>query len=340
MKAQHLHRYITSCLRLLTLTAALCLVITGCGGSDGEGGSEPHLTYSGLTTPALITEDNAEALAYSALNAGASSSSFSHIAALDEIAPVAVHSNQGFLFNLVMGLDSGMGKIDFLPVPVQNLSAAVESDTGSINGACGGSASYHIQLNTSTGTFNGSMTFSGYCESGMTINGSTDFYGVVNMITEELDSFTLSFNYLTATDGSDSMAMDGEIYMGVSGSATMATLDMMIQESGSARVYKIENYQVDITDGNLYTDISINGRFYDPDYGYVDIETTTAFRVYEGDDYPDFGEMLLTGENGSRGHPTWAQIAALSSIQCQVIADTNGDGNYDYDSGPMNWSEL
>lgn len=341
MKAQHINRHITSCLRLLALAAAVCLLVAGCGGGGGgEGGSEPHLTYSGLTTPALITEDNAEALAYSALNAGASSNSFANIAALNEVAPVAVDSDQGFLSDLVMGLDSGMGKIDFLTVPVQDLSASVESGTGSIDGTCGGSASYTIQLNTSTGTFNGSMTFSSYCEEGVTINGNSDFYGVVNMMTEELDSFTLSFNYLTATDGSDSMAMDGEIYMVVSGSTIMSTLDMMIQESGSDRVYKIENYQVDITDGYLYTDISINGRLYDPDYGYVDIETTISFRVYDDEDYPDSGEMLLTGETGSQGQPTWAQITALSNTQCQVIADTDGDGIDDYDSEPMNWSEL
>lgn len=341
MKAQHMNRHITSCLRLLTLAAALCFVMAGCGGS-GEGDSKPHLTYAGLTTPALITEDNAELLAHSALNAGASSNSFANIDALEEAAPVAVDSNQGFLSDLVMGLDRGLGKIDFLKAPVQDLSASVVSGTGSIDhtDTGGGSASYTIQLNTNTGTFNGSMTFSSYCEAGMTINGSSGFYGVVNMMTEELDSFTLNFDYLTATDGSDAMAMDGEIYMVVSGSTIMATLDMMIQENGSDRVYKIENYQMDITEGYPLTNISINGRLYDPDYGYVDIETTTSFQVYDVEDYPDYGVMLLTGENGSAGGATWARLNALSSTKCQVIADTVGDGNYDYDTGPMDWSEL
>lgn len=342
MKAQNRIRNTTCWFQLLALIAVLCFVPIGCGGGgNGEGGSESHLTYSGLTTPALITEDNAEVLAYSALNAGADSSSFTNIAALDGIAPLTDDSHQDFLFNLIKGLDRGIGKIDYLTVPVQDLSAAMESDCGSTNGTCGGSASYRIEMNTSTGAFNGTMTFYSYCEEGVTINGNTDFYGVVNMITEELDSFTLSFNYLTATDGSDSMTMDGEIYMVVSGASIMATMDMMIQESGSDRVHKIENYQMDITEGYFYMDISINGRLYDPDYGYVDIETTTAFRVYDGEDYPDSGEMFLTGENGSAGGATWAQLTALPSTQqCQVIADTNSDGNYDYDSGPMNWSEL
>lgn len=342
MKVQNRKENTTRWFRLLALIAVLCFALIGCGGGggDGDGGSEPHLTYSGLTTPALITEDNAAALAYSALNAGASSSSFTNIAALNDIAPLTDDAHPGFLFGLIKGLDNGIEKIDYLTVPVQDLSSAMESDSGSINGTCGGSASYNIEINTSTGAFNGAMTFHSYCEEGATINGSADFYGVVNMITEELDSFTLSFNYLSATDGSDSMAMDGEIYMVVSGASIMATMDMMIQESGSDRVYKIENYQMDITEGYPYTDISINGRLYDPDYGYVDIETTTSFQVYDGEDYPDSGEMLLTGENGSAGGATWAQLTALSSTQCQVIADTDGDGVSDYDSGAINWSEL
>lgn len=43
---------------------------------------------------------------------------------------------------------------------------------------------------------------------------------------------------------------------------------------------------------------------------------------------------------GGGGGSTMARLAAFSSSTCQVEADTNGDGIYDWNSGVMNWSDL
>ena len=92
--------------------------------------------------------------------------------------------------------------------------------------------------------------------------------------------------------------------MDVSGITTMATMNMLIQEIDTGDVSKIENYQMDITDGLTHFDIAVNGRYYHPDYGYVDVMTPHPFHVNNGNSYPSYGAMILNGETGSAGGPT------------------------------------
>ncbi|MFC1863916.1 hypothetical protein ACFL1Z_08200, partial [Thermodesulfobacteriota bacterium] len=132
----------------------------------------------------------------------------------------------------------------------------------------------------------------------------------------------------------------GEIDIDISGSSLLLTMDMLIQNNNINRVYKIENYQMSITERIGHTELYVNGRFYDSDYGYVDLTTTSVLLIYNYDDYPYSGQIVITGENGIDGGPTKARLTALSDTQCQVEADTTGDGLYDYDSGPILWTEL
>lgn len=108
----------------------------------------------------------------------------------------------------------------------------------------------------------------------------------------------------------------------------------------TGRVCKIENYQMDITTEGGYDEITINGRFYDPQFGYVDLETTTPLRIYAGDEYFDSGQLVVTGADGVVGDPTRVRFTALTSTACQVEADTNGDGIYNHDSRSILWTEL
>ena len=118
---------------------------------------------------------------------------------------------------------------------------------------------------------------------------------------------------------------------------------MMIQDGGTGRVCQVENYQMAITDWGSYAVFTISGRFYDPDYGYVDLTTPSPLFMGYYDDYPYAGQLVLTGENGTVG-PTSARLTALSTTTCRVEADTDGDGTYsgldDYDSGEILWTEL
>ena len=134
--------------------------------------------------------------------------------------------------------------------------------------------------------------------------------------------------------------MGGQFYFNTTGATTMTTTDMMVRDNDTGRVCKYENYQMDMAAGDTHADITVNGRYYDPDYGYVDLETTTAFMTRYGDPYPAIGRLVLTGEKGAGGGSTTARLTALSGNQCQVEADTDGDGVYEYDSGAIPWTDL
>jgi hypothetical protein len=329
---------------LLSWTVVFCFIVVGCGGGgsgdSGNGGTSPGLTYSGVTTQAVISTQNAQPLAANAMDAGSGGAGISGIAGLDAANRGEDGAGRPFFMGLAMVMESAVAKMDRQSAAEQNPSSAVQSDADTCPGSCGGSYTYNIQADTDTGVFSGTLAFNGYCESGITLNGTTSFSGIIDVGLRRVESCTVSFNSITGTSSSESITMGGEVYLAVSGATTMITMDMMVRDNIDGRVCKIENYQMDVTDWGTYAEITLNGRYYDPDYGYVDLETTEAFLISDANDYPHAGQLVLSGENGIAGGPTRARLTALSATECQVEADTDGDGIYDYDSGAVLWSDL
>lgn len=345
LRSRFAPRPVRNWIKLMTWAAAFCLTIVGCGGGGGGGdggggGGATSLTYSGVSTPAVVTATNADSIAAGALNAGSSATGFTGIAALNDPNQLADQPARLFAADFSKVVGATVGKIDFQAGLERNITAALKHDSDTMPGACGGSFSYDIQVDTVSGAFSGSLTFHGYCEDGMVLNGGTRFSGIINPNTAELVSFKLNFDYITATNGSGSVTMTGQIQLSQSGSTLMATMDMLIRDDNMNRVCKIENYQMTIADMYNYEEIEISGRFYDPDYGYVDLQTISPLLVYNYDDYPSSGQLVLTGETGTAGGPTSARLTALDADTCRVEADTDGDGGYDYDSGPIPWTDL
>lgn len=326
---------------LLTWSVVCCFLTLGCGGGSSGGSGGPNsVTYSGLNTPAMITQDNANNIAAGALETRTSASGFTEIASLDGTGQVVEGSYQPFLTGVSTAMKGAMEQIDYDTASDQYKPTAVQTDADLINGTCGGNASYTIQFDTVTGVFSGQMAFNGFCEEGVSISGPTTFSGVINVNTFELESCTLSFNHVTGTSQTASYTMDGQIDIIQSGSTVIITMNMAIQDNNMDWICKVEEYQFVITDGYGQTEIEVRGRFYDPDYGYVDLETETTLMLNDGDDYPSSGVVMLTGELGSAGGATKARLTALSASQCQVEVDTNGDGSYDYHSGSILWRDL
>ena len=255
----------------------------------------------------------------------------------------ASSTGRPFLTDVAKAVESAVSQIDYQTAAQPDVAAAVQSESDSISGTCGGTAAYSIQVDTTTGLFSGSFSFHAYCEGGMTINGTTRFSGAVNVNVNPpvLQWFTLSFDYITGTSATESIAMDGQITLSLSGSTLTATMDMMIQDNSTSRVCKVENYQMDITDYGSYVEFEANGRFFDPDYGYVDLVTEQPFLVYSGDENPTSGQAVVSGKDGTAGGPQQARLTAIDATHCQVEADLDGDGAFDdYDSGPIPWTDL
>lgn len=334
-------------MNLMAWAAVFCLMVVGCGGGGGGGGTAPGVTYSGLETPADITGDNAQVIAAGALEAGSSGAGFTGIAALDGPGQAADEPEPLFLMDVTKALQGAVEGIDLVEAAnQQNTPSAVQTVNEQLEpGNCGGTASITISLDDQSGQFNGSFTFNSYCQDGTTMNGNTSLSGSADMSNPDnpmIVSFTINFSYFTVTSASSSVAMAGQITMALTYPTVSVTMDMRVQEGD--RVSKVENYQMDITDMGGYEEIDVSGRFFDQDYGYVDLLTPDPLQVFSGNEYPSAGYVVLTGKPGTAGGFTSIRLTALSDIYCQVLADTDGDGAYDgpgdYDSGEMLWTEL
>jgi hypothetical protein len=339
------------CTLFLVWAALFCLSVMGCGGSGGSddgggggGGGPSAVTYTGATTPAEITADNAKDIAVSAYESGATGAAFTAISGLEVNDQVAADPGRPFLADTVGAFERTLERLDYRAAAENSLPTAVESDSDAISGDCGGNASYSIQVNTDTGDFSGNISFNAFCSEGVTLGGKAAFSGSVDTSTDPvtLEYFTLNFNAVTGQSAAESITMAGQLDISISGATHIATMNLNIRDNNRNRVCKIENFQMDILEDYGYMSCDVSGRFYDPDYGYVDLQTTPSlpFRVYDYDDYPSSGQLVLTGKTGTSGGPEKARLTAIDAASCRVEADADGDADYEYDSGPIPWDTL
>jgi len=106
-------------------------------------------------------------------------------------------------------------------------------------------------------------------------------------------------------------------------------------DTNNFETYWLDVDQIQLGDeGGPYTDLTnINGRYYDYEYGYVDISVGDIIRILDADVGPSSGSLILTGVQGTK-----ALLTFLNSTEFSVDADTDGDGFYnDFYSGTQLW---
>lgn len=276
--------------RAVLVILAGAVMLTACGGGGG-GGSDSGSGYSGNTQAAVINEQNASEIAQDAYETGDDVGTDSSI--LAEALATSLNS--------------------------PNLAQAAHS-AGAMNqpimGNCGGSMTPSISSNAAGTSFSGSMNFGNYCSDDVTINGSMTFSGYKQ--DTETFSFTLRLNSLTMTVGSESTTRDGSI------SLTMNVMDpyapitytmTMNTETPTGEVCRLEGYKMTVTPKSGYDLVTVEGRYYYGDLGYVDIYTDQDLQVSDAYAYPLGGKLRFVG-NG-----TWATMIFT------------GGGNYVIDNG-------
>ncbi len=272
---------------LWIVVAMILPILYSCGSGGGGGGSE-GMSYTGLTTQAIIDINN--------------------------------------VIDIVTGAYSGAGVGSLVIVPEKsNLS---QSGNGSIIGDCGGSASYTVNIDAVTGDLTATYSFNNYCSLGAYLSGNVDFSGKVNTSSGDIIQLNASFNSLIITSECQSFTSQGSIDL----NSTVGTLNFLMRNNNTGKVYKIEDYIITSTAETGYVNIEISGKYYNPDFGYVIVSTDTPFRFYSADLYPSEGVLISSGNN------TKAKLTAVSTTQYRIEADTNGDGEYNWSSS-KDWGE-
>ncbi len=310
----------------LCMVLGSVLLLVACGGGGG-GGTSSTLSYSGSTAQATVTSANADDLVLDAYQNGAIGG-----AAAGSMTGVTPERGAGTPRGLVLAESLG-NAVERMDIASQApLNSAMKTATDTADGSCGGSMSYSVSYDDQNGDFSGTLSFSSFCEDEVKLSGDVDFSGTMNPGTGELSSFTMTTDGLTAEMCGDSFTAAGSIGVSRSGTTSTVTMDMKVRDGGTGKVYWAKDYQMTLTSGSTYSEVEVSGRFYHPDYGYVDISTTTKLRIQEGSYWPSSGVLVATGSRGTK-----AQVTALNASY-QLDVDDNGDGTYEY-SESQAWSD-
>lgn len=313
--------------------------LAACGG-DGGDGIHADISYTGPTELVTIDANNAVDIASKAYIGGSAAGVIGESWGIVQNGE-SEHISQSRTLILSYALAKALCQIDVNPMSSGIASGAILQQTGTENGTCGGSLSWSLSINDQTGDFSGNFSFNNFCEEDATMSGSMGISGTFNMVTEEFAQISITFTAVNVSTLGDSFSVSGSFDINFSGSLSSFTMNLYMLEVNTGKVYWFDNYNMSMTEVLDYVDVEVTGKFYDPDYGCVILSTTIPLRIYDTDEYPSQGVLIVTGKTGIGGESTKARLTALTSATYEVEADTNGDGTYDWTSPEtLNWYDL
>ena len=278
--------------RIVTCVSGMLLAfgLAACGGGGGD--TPSTVTYTGLETQAEITETNSEPLATGA--AGSKSKQEAAAIFYGASAGLEQGGEGGSVPNRLDDLLKGVvAKIDFQQAGSLQFVAVTQGGRLTDDG-CGGYADY-------SGSDNGSrvdvsLSLHNFCVYDLVTSGYVFLNGrmrsVVTYANDPSDpynwsSLLIDIGYLEVRYSGQTYKFSGNILMDFA--AGTVTFTHSYFDGG--KVYRIQNFSYDEATEAL------SGRFYHPDYGYVDFDGIVR---YDADGLPTMGSTVtITGQTGT-----------------------------------------
>jgi len=213
-------------------------------------------------------------------------------------------------------------------------------------GSCGGNKRLNGTIDALSGEFTGTLQYNDFCDDvrtdGFTMNGNAKTAGYTDLETNIGMNFINTFNGLTFVLGDQSFSINGRKVINRTISPHLVLLSYVFTDNNTVISYWLKDWILRHTHGEGYFEIvSAIGRFYDPDYGYVELSIEEGILTSADDYWPSSGKLVLTGAEGTQGGDTKVRLTFLSATEYLVEADTDGDGAFDdYNSGTLLWSDL
>ncbi|HXE96939.1 MAG TPA: FG-GAP-like repeat-containing protein, partial [Dongiaceae bacterium] len=323
-----------------TLTTLFCLLafLAGCGGG-GSGSAksgvvvDPASSFKGVTTAATPTNANAENLAMGGFGGGSIAASIRSVAKTG--ANGADTTKNLPVLQLVQMLKQSARRME-IPQKAALLRKSSQAATLAksvgrasnyqLQGDGGGTATYALDVNDSTGSFFGTVVYQAFNSKGIIINGTTEVLGTMDANRQQLSRLTLSFRSLSFQSGNFTFFLTGSLSWGFNLASSTETLsmNMVLLDQSSAKTYWFNNYElVTVYSANSLTQ-TISGRYYDHDHGYVDLTTLTPLVATYGTHWPSQGSLAFTG---NLGRSVRLNFQASTLV---IEADTDGNGNADW----------
>jgi hypothetical protein len=321
----------------LLLIASLLIIFMagGCGGGGGGGGGggSPTGSYSGLTSQAVITEENSTDLMDGAFMGGEAGSSMSVFGSVQVQPSLGSRHPVTIAFSRMIMHAVNKWKFSSQANVPATASALIPDLDETVDGECGGSYTIGGDVNALTGDIsNGTIVYNGFCDAGVTLTGTVLFSGQIDPITEEMNlDFTFDDVTVTESDISGTIAGTAAYDVGID-TGSMTFKDIYIHDNSLSKTYWFHDFVIAGTDESSSYSMTIDGRYYDPDYGYIDFSTEEPFTILTDDENPSDGVLVAQGRDGTK-----ARLTALSSTTYMVEADTNGDGTFEWNSEILYW---
>jgi hypothetical protein len=309
-----------------------CVLVFSSGDLDNDkdkNDAEDSNGFRGVTSQAAITPLNAETLARGALEGSTASNGSTSLKLSQSSAAAQFNVFRTLRFPLALG--DALRRIE-LGTVFSNLGRPnVITESGNLEGSCGGEFSYTLTLDRLSGKFNGNLLFASYCDAGIKISGETAADGTFEVSTGDFNSATFSFDDLS----DDSHTLNGEISMDFTDTPISATFSAYNKDRNTGKVYWIKDYSLNLFESTGHVEIEIFGSFYHPDYGFVTLTTSEPFVVHDEDDWPTSGQLAIEGNSHTK-----ARLITIDYLHYRIEADTEGDGIFDWDSGILFWNDL
>jgi len=317
------------------LLVLVALSLSSCGG--GGGSTSVSSPYTGITTAAVITDNNADEIALAAFQGGDLGAN-----AMVLLAPAGGDAvRQPAARPTPLSLVQTVSKAAM--IAVRPLTAAEGpslrapfTESGVIPDGLGGEARYTISGDNVTGVFTGTFEFVNFRgDGGGIIVGNVSVSGTVTQ-----DSIRILFNFqsvqvVDVNGGSDVTAV-GTVDLTASmvqvPETGAATLNLIFIDNITLKTVWMSNVVVGTSVGTGTSDVTLSGRIYLHDYGYVDVATPIPFHYLDGSSFPSGGQMIVTGMN-DRG----VRLTVDSQTQYTLGVELDGDALYDEVTVTLNW---
>ena len=322
--------------RIVTVLLVLvALSLSSCGG--GGGSSSVSSPYTGITTAAVITDNNADEIALAAFQGGDLGANAMVLLAPVEGDAVRQPAARPTPLSLVQTVSKAAMIAVRPPAAAEGPSLrAPFTESGVIPDGLGGEARYTISGDNVTGVFTGTFQFVNFHgDGGGIIVGNVSVSGTVTQ-----DSIRILFNFqsvqvVDVNGGSDVTAV-GTVDLTASmvqvPETGAATLNLIFIDNITLKTVWMSNVVVGTTVGTGTSDVTLSGRIYLHDYGYVDVATPIPFHYLDGSSFPSGGQMIVTGMN-DRG----VRLTVDSQTQYTLGVELDGDALYDEVTVTLNW---
>jgi hypothetical protein len=290
----------------------LVTVLTACGGGGGGGGSS--LSYEGLTTHAVISDEQTAA--------DLSEQAF-YGSDLDDALPIYSLQGSGSSSAVPLPVIQELAGLAFefpnrvvIPDTAQVMTASSTATEGCYNS--GGTVSFS---GTETETHIDAKASFSNCDplgDGTIFNGKFSIEATLDNLGNPSDySISVGLFSIEWPYQNKKIILDGTMNGSSVDGTDSLTMNLVLSDTSSGQMIKLENYQLTLKDMSNHYAMSISGKIFGSEHGYFVLSTKQEILLNYYSEEPYEGVFRIAGGEG-----TWAEYD-FSTAQ-GTFGDANG----------------